>query len=258
MKKVPSSLSLSHSKSHMPNVNASKGNALFLILIAVALFAALSYAMTSSGRGGGNGVARETLRLEISGMLQYGSALEQAISRILLVNGCTDATLNFYSTKFVLPSAYNNDDAPESGACDVFAATGGGVTFLSPPATAVAAGGTEYLINKSIEITGLGRDDGTDTDQELLLMTEVSRDMCMAINTQAGIANPGGEPFDYVADGDVDIHSNTTGDAYTGTYFDYATLGNSGGETIYAGKNFGCYYRSADGNYLFYYVVLAR
>ncbi len=57
------------------------GNVLFVILIAVALFAALSYAVTSSTRSGGGTVSREQLKLDISTALNALSSINMEILR---------------------------------------------------------------------------------------------------------------------------------------------------------------------------------
>ena len=67
-------------------MNNSNGNALFLILIAVALFAALSYAVTQSGRGGGS-IDRETAELNAAQIVQYMGAMQSAVQKLQLY-GC--------------------------------------------------------------------------------------------------------------------------------------------------------------------------
>ena len=63
-----------------------KGNALFLILIAVALFAALSYAVTQSGRGG-SGIDREQAEIYAAQILQQVAAIQAQIQRLEIAQG---------------------------------------------------------------------------------------------------------------------------------------------------------------------------
>lgn len=64
--------------------HACSGNVLFLILIAVALFAALSYAVTQSSRSGGGDASKETVQMNISRMTNFIVALRGGITRITL------------------------------------------------------------------------------------------------------------------------------------------------------------------------------
>ena len=77
--------------------NHSSGNVLFLILIAVVLFAALSYAVTSSSRSSGN-VDKEKNELAISNLMQQLTLLDQSIMRLKILNKCTDKEISFENT----------------------------------------------------------------------------------------------------------------------------------------------------------------
>ena len=111
----------------------NNGNALFLILIAIALFGALSYAVTNAGRGGGN-VDKETLKLSISTLVQQAGSIKTAVTRATLLNGLEPFELEF--TNSVYKAYYNNQyDNPDcnSSDCRVFDPDGGGAPFPEVP-----------------------------------------------------------------------------------------------------------------------------
>lgn len=102
-------------------MQAQRGNVLFLILIAVALFAALSYAVTQSGRGSGS-TDKERALIEAAKAVQYASALRTAAVRMILMGTNVD-NIQFGTNDAggVIPCT--------SGADCLFAPEGGGVPW---------------------------------------------------------------------------------------------------------------------------------
>ncbi|MDD9899687.1 MAG: hypothetical protein OXT65_01765 [Alphaproteobacteria bacterium] len=103
-----------------------KGNVLFLILIAVALFAALSYAITQSGRGSGS-IDKENVVLDAARIIQVVGIAQQVIMRLKTVHGCGDDEISF--DNLILPTNYDNSNAPANKSCHFFEPEGGGLSL---------------------------------------------------------------------------------------------------------------------------------
>ncbi len=153
-----------------------RGNALFLILIAVVLFAALSYAITQSNRSGAN-PSRETNLIASTTVTQYPSAIRTAITRMLLRGVTAEELL------FTAPAASGTyvDDATYQ----VFNPTGGGAVFqnVDPNTVELDSSGTplgswNFRIDKPVTLIG------TTTEDVVAVLTRVKKGICERINEQ--------------------------------------------------------------------------
>lgn len=156
-----------------------RGNALFLILIAVALFAALSYAVTQSGRGGG-GIDREQALIGASQVTQYAAGLRTTATR-MLITGTQLADLNFGTS---------------ADSDDVFDSDGGGAIEQEPP-SGVSATTTSYVYMDATDnsnpdlgwyITGIGTDTAETGRDVILGVASLTLNVCQEINRGLGLA----------------------------------------------------------------------
>ena len=171
------------------------GNALFLILIAVALFAALSYAVTQSGRGGG-GIDRETAALSASQLVQYGALAETAINRMRIASGCANNEFSFERAPFDgTDAAYVNAAANARGdfACHFYHPNGGAmIEFDASSAAGLSTGSPEVEFYGSARILGAGTGElissTTDDETEItLFVRNMTEEACTQIVQEAGL-----------------------------------------------------------------------
>ncbi len=234
------------------------GNVLFLILIAVALFAALSYAITSSTRGGGNNISSEKAKSQASAILSFASTLQSAMTRMRISNGCGDNEYDFSNNiyKSVANAALNtsNSNAPSSGACDLFSPSGGGVIpYVIPPEYTSSDTSTGWKKGhgaarvRQVKLMGTDASAGTVSANDIMFtLSFLHKDVCLKINETLGITNPSG-------DAPESIESGTTSQYTNGSLSGNAMISFAAGD----GTPQLCF-KTSSGEYIFMQVLLAR
>lgn len=242
----------------MAGYQNQRGNILFLILIAVALFAALSYAITSSSRAGEGGLSKDKLKLAASQVTQYFAQIESAVSRLKTIQRCSDSQLSFENTIFkrnngtdFQPDGHNGS-APTDNRCDIFNAAGGAVVMKALPTEVVygaaPTGATDLQSGAMALVTPTIAQVGSSAPDLAILIAHINPDLCAIINEKNGLPHPDDMATD-IPDGNV----------YAGNFNGTFTTGYNVGETAtqLAGKRTFCVETSAN-DYQMFHVVAAR
>lgn len=172
-------------------MRAQRGNILFLILLAVVLFAALAYAVTSSMRGGGRDASQESLRTQVAAIQNFGMQVRTALTRMTLTGGLQPWQIDYAKDGYALSGANTNCT---TGSCRLHDPEGGGVNgyampsrFLSDGTACPAAStwnGRYHFVNHTVKGIGI------ETERDLVLRIQgVSLPLCLAVNEANGIAN---------------------------------------------------------------------
>lgn len=157
-----------------PNAKSNAGNALFIILIGVALFAALSYAVTGTSQTGTSGITQDSGRISGTGIIQYGTLLRQSIMQMQSRNNCSDTQISFDSPH---ETGYVNATSPADKSCHVFDGAGGGVTWRAAP-VGINTDKNWFFTGRN-RVIGLG----TASGEELLAILPInSEETCRQIN----------------------------------------------------------------------------
>lgn len=229
-----------------------KGNVLFLILIAVALFAALSYAVTQSSRSGGD-AGRETNILNSAQLTQYPNQIRTAMIR-MIIEGTPVTSLEFNA-----PSDFGTLTNPARG---VFHPTGGGAVYQRVPGEMMANGnpGT-WTFNMEFEVPQIGLSDGATSlagNDVIAFIAGLNQDVCTRLNIEAEISGIPVIGADLSGTSAGDYGANMT-NGYDVSTARGVELDNANDD--FTGKPYGCFENgtgAGDGIFVYYHVLYER
>lgn len=245
-----------------------RGNVLFLILIAVALFAALSYAVTQSSRTGGGATDGEANLVNSAQITQYPASVRTAIVRMII--GGTEPT----NLLFDPPSnfaALNTDVLLARG---VFHPAGGGATHVTAPPEIMADGQQgQWIFSGTFQVQNISTTAANATANEIIaFLPGVKTSICARLNEEFGIdiglatdADGDGIPDAGVAIADIPVAADDDMSLLNGNAIAYAATNViDGGANNFRGQPYGCADFDAttddpnDGDLVYYHVLVER
>ena len=227
------------------NRSSESGNVLFLILVGVMLFAALSYTVAQMLRSGNaDAIGDQQASLYADEILDYARTLRQTVQSLKISNGCENEDISFENS---VVAGYTNGT---NTSCQVFHADGGALTFQDAVSNVTSQ---DWYFSGGTEVIGIGTLCGDENCTEIIaVLPNINIKICQQINDKMGID-------DSVA-GDVTDNVNMVSQ-YTGDLsYQNSRIGDAAGNL--AGKTAGCMTSAGSptpaGSYAFYQVLVAR
>tara|TARA_B100000686_G_scaffold339746_1_gene414316 strand:- start:9971 stop:10720 length:750 start_codon:yes stop_codon:yes gene_type:complete len=249
-------------------MRSTRGNVLFLILIAIGLFAALSYAMTQPGRGGAS-IDQERASLLAGEIFRELAAMDQAVKRLQLIKKCSDTEISFAYDSDGDGDIDSNDDyynpnAPTDFKCHMFHEDGGGLDWPKVPPLALDDAHSAETTYGQYFFVDLMRAKGIGTDCDNLACTDLlvnvaflKQNVATELNRKLGIAPA--EPQDDQACNLTYIESAKFKGSYSSGCGATSTYGDDNPSV--AGRRTACVYRFDFGgreNYECHHALIAR
>ena len=232
----------------MQHNTSRRGNALFMVLIAVVLFAALIYALNIGWKSSATNSlsSREQARLYAGEIVQFGNNLRTVIDRMVLVEGISDSNAGGNGLLFSATDAHADYGAAGAQpATEIFNLSGGKVTYQTPPQEACLSA-CSYEFSGQYTVTGVGSNANPEI---VMLVINVSQTVCEAANSLLDMG------WSSVPAGGALTLTRFDGTAYGGT--DAVTL--TGAGNVFVGKRAFCYRESASGlRYIYLQVIRSR
>lgn len=174
--------------------NYQSGNAIVIIFIAIALFAALAVVFNQSSRTSTGFISDAQIETAAKQIISYSNQVKDAVKRLQL-RGCADTEISFENT---ISTLYTNPNSPADNSCHVFDTAGGGIKYqvINNENLFTTTGGVtgHPRFHGNNQIANLGSNDADGGDELVMRFLKINDALCLAINDQLGIINPSGTP----------------------------------------------------------------